>query len=128
MKRHAADGGRIIRNTFGHLFDVEYVDRAYQVARFHHEKWNGRGYPDGLRGEEIPLCARIMAVADVFDAVSSRRCYREAMPLEECYDIIRRGRGADFDPDVVDAFLADLNNVEEIHDRLLDREAASGAA
>ena len=128
MKRHAADGGRIIRNTFGHLFDVEYVDMAYQVARFHHEKWNGRGYPDGLRGEEIPLCARIMAVADVFDAVSSRRCYREAMPLEECYDIIRRGRGADLDPDVVDAFLADLNRVEEIHDRLLDREAASGAA
>lgn len=121
MKEHAAAGGRIIQETFGHLFDVEYETMAYQVARHHHEKWNGKGYPDGLSGTQIPLCARIMAVADVFDAVSSNRCYREAMPLETCYDIIRKGRGVDFDPDVVDAFLADTDQVERIYNQMLDQ-------
>ena len=124
MKGHAAAGGRIIEETFGHLFDEEYKNMAYLVARNHHEKWNGRGYPDGLAGEEIPLCARIMAVADVFDAVSSRRCYRDALPLQECYDIIVRGRGQDFDPDVVDAFMMDTDKVEEIYTRMMDSGAA----
>ena len=121
MKQHAPLGGQIIHNTFSHLFDHEYEFMAYQVARFHHEKWNGKGYPDGLKGSEIPLCARIMAVADVFDAISSRRCYRDAMPLETCYDIIRKGRGEDFDPDVVDAFLSDTEQVEKIYYQMIDR-------
>ena len=120
MKTHAPAGGRIIQETFGHLIDLDYESMAYQVARFHHEKWNGKGYPDGLKGEEIPLCARIMAVADVFDAISSRRCYRDAMPLETCYDIIRKGRGEDFDPDVVDAFLSDTEQVERIYYQMID--------
>ena len=101
MKGHAAAGGRIIEETFRHLFDEKYKSMAYLVARHHHEKWNGRSYPDGLAGEEIPPCARIMAVAYVFDAVSSRRCYRDALPLQECDDIIARGRGQDFDPNIV---------------------------
>lgn len=113
-------GGKIIQETFGHLFDQEYETMAFQVARFHHEKWNGKGYPDGLKGEQIPLCARVMAVADVFDAVSSKRCYRDAMPLDACYDIIRKGRGEDFDPDVVDAFLSDTEQVERIYYQMID--------
>ena len=88
---------------------------AFQVARHHHEKWNGKGYPDGLSGENIPLCARIMAVADVFDAVSAKRCYRDAMPLEECYRIITGGRGSDLDPDIVDAFMLNTDAVEKIY-------------
>ena len=128
MKKHAAAGGQIIEETFGHLFDVEYKRMAYLVARHHHEKWNGRGYPDGLAGEEIPLCARIMAVADVFDAVSSKRCYRDALPLEECYGIIRQGRGQDFDPDIVDAFMMDLDKVEEIYSRMMDQGASESLA
>ena len=120
MKQHAPLGGQIIENTFSHLFDHEYEFMAYQVARFHHEKWNGMGYPEGLKGVEIPLCARIMAVADVFDAISSKRCYRDAMPLETCYDIIRKGRGEDFDPDVVDAFLSDTEQVERIYYQMID--------
>ena len=102
------------------MFDEEYESMAYLVARHHHEKWNGRGYPDGLAGEEIPLCARIMAVADVFDAVSSKRCYRDALSLEECYGIIMRGRGQDFDPDIVDAFMLEPERVEEIYERMMD--------
>lgn len=65
-------------------------------------------------GEEIPLCARIMAVADVFDAVSSKRCYRDAMPLKDCFQIIINGRGTDFDPDIVDAFMLSQEIIEEI--------------
>lgn len=73
MKTHAAKGGEIIKETFQSMGDDEYEKIAYQVARFHHEKWNGKGYPEGLSRKEIPLCARIMAVADVFDAVSAKR-------------------------------------------------------
>lgn len=115
MKEHPVIGGKIIKDTFGHLFDGEYASMAFQVARYHHEKWNGKGYPDSLSGLDIPLCARIMAVADVFDAVSAKRCYRDAMPLEECYKIILNGRGVDFDPDIVDAFMMDTDKVEEIY-------------
>ena len=84
--------------------DDECEKIAYQVARFHHEKWNGKGYPEGLSRKEIPLCARIMAVADVFDAVSAKRCYRDAMPLEQCFLIIKNGSGQDFDPYITDFF------------------------
>lgn len=117
MKEHPVIGGKIIKDTFGHLFNGEYENMAFQVARYHHEKWNGRGYPEGLSGLDIPLCARIMAVADVFDAVSAKRCYRDAMPLEECYNIILKGRGEDFDPDIVDAFMRDTDKVEEIYNK-----------
>ena len=105
MKTHAAKGGEIIKETFQSMGDDEYEKIAYQVARFHHEKWNGKGYPEGLSRKEIPLCARIMAVADVFDAVSAKRCYREAMPLEQCFSIIENGSGQDFDPYITDVFL-----------------------
>ncbi len=115
MKEHPVIGGKIIKDTFGHLFNGEYENMAYQVAMFHHEKWNGKGYPQGMSGTDIPLCARIMAVADVFDAVSAKRCYRDAMPLEDCYAIIQNGRGVDFDPDVVDAFMKNKEKVEEIY-------------
>lgn len=74
-----------------------------------------------MAGEDIPLCARIMAVADVFDAVSAKRCYRDAMPLNECYSIIVNGRGADFDPDIVDAFMLDTDRVEEIYHNKIHR-------
>ena len=115
MKEHPVIGGKIIQDTFGHLFDGEYENMAFLVARHHHEKWNGKGYPDGLEGLDIPLSARIMAVADVFDAVSAKRCYRDALPLEECYNIISNGRGTDFDPDIVDAFMMDTDKVEAIY-------------
>lgn len=91
---------------------------AYDVAMYHHEKWNGKGYPEGLSGTDIPLCARIMAVADVFDAVSAKRCYTDALSLDECYNIIMKGRGEDFDPDIVDAFMMDLDKVEDIFHNL----------
>ena len=118
IKKHAEDGGRIIEETFGNLGNEEYTRMAYQVARYHHEKWNGKGYPEGLKEREIPLCARIMAVADVFDAVSEKRCYRDAMSLEQCFAIIREGSGRDFDPMVAEVFLDSKEKVEQIHNEV----------
>lgn len=115
IKQHTVNGGRIVEETFGHLGDEEYTKMAYEVARFHHEKWNGRGYPEGLEKETIPLCARIMAVADVFDAISEKRCYRDAMPLDKCFSIIREGSGTDFDPVIADLFIEIRDKVEKIH-------------
>lgn len=115
MKLHAENGGNIIRETFRNLGNEEYRKMAFEVARYHHEKWNGNGYPDGLKRKEIPLCARIMAVADVFDAVSEKRCYRDAMPLDKCFDIIEQGSGQDFDPLIAEIFLDIRDKVEAVH-------------
>ena len=91
---------------------------AYEVALYHHEKWNGKGYPMGLKEDEIPLSARIMSIADVFDAVSQKRCYRDAMPLEDCFEIIQKGKGWDFDPLLVDIFLSIRPQVEQIYKKI----------
>jgi len=115
MKSHTVHGGAIIMGTFGNLDNEDYVEMAYQVAYYHHEKWNGGGYPEGIKGEDIPLCARIMAIVDVFDALSEQRCYREAMPLEQCFAIIEEGRGIHFDPIITDVFLSMKPQIEAIH-------------
>lgn len=105
MKQHAAKGEEIIDKLLRDMSDEDYKIIAHDVAGKHHEKWNGKGYPNGIAGEDIPLCARIMAVADVFDAISQKRCYRDAMPLDKCFAIIEEGSGTDFDPDIVAVFL-----------------------
>lgn len=115
MKSHAKCGGEIIKETFGKIEDEEYMEMAYNMATYHHEKWNGKGYPFGLKEQEIPLCARIMAIADVFDAVSEKRCYRDALPLEQCFQIIAEGRGTDFEPLLVDLFLECKDKVIRVH-------------
>ena len=117
MKEHAARGGEIILNTFKDIDNPEFQKIAYEVARFHHEKYNGKGYPDGLSGEQIPLHARVMAIADVFDAVSQKRCYREAMPIDQCFDIIAKGSGIDFDPYLTQMFLGSRAEIEQLMDR-----------
>ncbi len=120
MKEHAAKGGEIIQKSFAHMDNVEFAKIAYEVARYHHEKWNGKGYPEGLVGTDIPLHARVMAIADVFDALSEKRCYRDAMPLEKCFQIIEEGAGSDFDPTLVEIFLRARDRIEEKH-RLIDQ-------
>ncbi len=118
MKLHAAKGGDIIRESFRNLGDEDYRKMAFEVARYHHEKWNGKGYPDGLKRKEIPLSARIMAVADVFDAISENRCYREAMSMDKCFEIIAQGSGQDFDPIIAEVFIEARPKVEAIHKEL----------
>jgi len=109
MKSHVTIGGDSLAST-GKLFGEDsFLSMGRDIAYHHHEKWNGKGYPNGLKGEQIPLPARIMALADVFDALVSKRVYKEAMSLENARDIILAGEGEHFDPDIVKAF----RNIEE---------------
>ncbi len=96
MRRHPVIGWQIVRS-------VPFLERAGEVVRHHHERYDGQGYPDGLAGEEIPLPARIFAVADTLDAITTDRPYRPGAPLAEARELIRRGSGTQFDPVVVDA-------------------------
>lgn len=114
MKKHSVLGGEIIQEIFKDMDDKEFLNIAYDVTRYHHEKWNGNGYPEGLVGKEIPFSARIMAIADVFDAISAKRCYRDAMPLDKCFAIIKEGKGVDFDPILTDLFLNAKEKVEKV--------------
>lgn len=114
MKLHTVKGGEIIKETFVRMGNDQYLEMAYQIARYHHEKWNGKGYPEGLKRKEIPLCARIMAIADVFDAVSTDRCYRAALPLDKCFYIIADGSGQDFDPILTEVFLDLKEDIRKI--------------
>ena len=106
MKTHTTAGEELLTHAKAELGESEYLNMAVEMAAYHHEWWNGKGYPYGISGEDIPLCARIMAVADVFDALTSKRCYKDAMPLEKAYAIIREESGTHFDPVVVEAFFA----------------------
>ena len=102
IKKHSTKGGQIIRNIFSTFEDdAAFLKIAEDIAVSHHEKWNGLGYPAGLKGEEIPLPARIMAVADVFDALVSVRVYKAAMTPEAALDLIESESGSHFDPDVI---------------------------
>ena len=104
MQKHCEEGGRIIDTTLTGIEEPDYLDIARNVSVYHHEKWNGQGYPQGLKGDEIPICARMMAIVDVFDALSSKRVYKEAFSLEETFRIMEESRGSHFDPDLIDIF------------------------
>ncbi|MCR5813946.1 MAG: HD domain-containing protein [Desulfovibrio sp.] len=106
MKTHAAVGGKIIQHIIEITPDSEYLSEAKNLTTYHHERWSGGGYPEGLAGEAIPLSARIMAVADVFDALVSNRAYKKGFPLEKAFQIIREESGTHFDPKIVTAFFA----------------------
>ena len=105
MKLHTIYGAEVIEKAKKASSDISYLDEAKNLAVSHHEKWNGKGYPNGLAGEDIPLSARIMAVADVFDALVSKRSYKDPFPFEKAMDIIREGVGSHFDPKVAEAFI-----------------------
>ena len=105
MKRHTSEGGKVIRGILSGVSDEDYVALAEDIAMYHHEWWNGNGYPEGLKGERIPLCARIMAIADVYDALTTKRCYKDAISPESAIAIIEEESGTHFDPKLVDVFL-----------------------
>ena len=125
MKNHTTAGKAILEDAVGAMSDPGYLEEAQRLAAYHHEKWNGAGYPSGLEGEGIPLSARIMAVADVFDALVSKRSYKDGMPIEKALAIIRKDAGSHFDPLVAQAFL----NAEEEVRRIAERHGdAQGTA
>lgn len=121
MKTHTTLGYNAIENAEKQLgMTVEFLACAKEIALSHHEKWDGSGYPAGLAGNRIPVSARLMAVADVYDALTSRRVYKDAMGHDEAIAIIMEGRGKHFDPDVVDAFAAITGEFRDIAGRYAD--------
>jgi putative two-component system response regulator len=112
MERHTTYGGEILAGS-----EVPILLLSQSIALTHHEKWDGTGYPRQLRGEAIPLAGRICALADVFDALTSKRVYKEALSVEQSCEIVREGRGTHFDPDAVDAFFRVLDRILEIRTR-----------
>ncbi len=105
MQRHAPEGARIVHEILKDTDDEAFKKLAENVAHYHHERWDGSGYPDGLKSEEIPPEARIMAVADVYDALVSKRVYKDSMSFEKAHDIIMEGMGTQFDPALKEAYL-----------------------
>ncbi len=114
MKSHTTAGKEIISSAMSLVSDSGYLKEAKNLATYHHERWDGTGYPSGKKGEEIPLSARIMAVADVFDALVSRRSYKDPFPFEKAMDIIREGAGTQFDPEIAAIFAEASEDVRKI--------------
>jgi putative two-component system response regulator len=115
MKAHAAEGARIVHEILKDTDDDSFHLLAENVARYHHERWDGSGYPEGLIGEEIPLEARIMAIADVYDALVSKRVYKEAFSFEKADKIIMEGMGTQFDPGLESAYVNARPRLEEYY-------------
>lgn len=114
MKTHADAGKEIIDKAISTVEGGSYLKEARNMVAYHHERWDGKGYPGGLHDSEIPLSARIMAVADVFDALTSPRVYKPAFSLEDSIKIIKEGKGTQFDPKCVEVFLESLPEIEEV--------------
>jgi putative two-component system response regulator len=105
MQKHTTIGYNALTTAIDKYPNAEYLKMSAEIALSHHEKYNGSGYPNGIQGEEIPLSARIVALADVYDALVSKRVYKSAMPHEMAKSIIIAERGKHFDPQVIDSFL-----------------------
>lgn len=109
IKTHTVIGSKILDNSSADILKI-----ACKIALYHHEKWNGRGYPEGLAGTDIPVEARIVGLVDVFDALTSKRPYKNPYPVDAAADIIKKERGQHFDPDLVDVFLDNFDRILEI--------------
>ena len=112
MKNHAKAGQILIRENMSSIVDKKFVEIASDIAAYHHEKWDGSGYPEGLKEYEIPLCARIVAVADIYDALVAKRQYKEGMSSDEALAIMKKDRGIAFEPVLFDIF---EENIEVIN-------------
>lgn len=122
MKKHSEAGAKIIENVMRGAGDDEFVDIARNIAWYHHEKWNGTGYPEGLKGNEIPVEARIMALVDVFDALVSKRCYKPAFSYDKAFSIIEESLGSHFDPTLGKVFIKCRGTLERLYNGYADEE------
>ena len=123
MKKHAAVGAEIVQQVLADVDDKEFVRVASNVAHYHHEKYNGSGYPEGLSGNRIPLEARIMALADVFDALISRRYYKDQMSYDDAFNIIKTDLGTHFDPNLGKIFLSMKDDLIILYDSFSGADA-----
>ncbi|CCQ10061.1 response regulator receiver modulated metal dependent phosphohydrolase [Pseudoalteromonas luteoviolacea B = ATCC 29581] len=117
MKQHAELGYNILSGS-----ELPIINAAAIIAKQHHEKYDGTGYPDGIKGEDIHIFARIVSVVDVFDALLHRRCYKEPWPLSDVIDLLKKGKGTQFDPKVVDALINNLDEIMLLNDKLTDAQ------
>ena len=117
MKLHTIIGANILKGS-----KIGFVRMGETIAGTHHEKWDGSGYPNGLKGGRIPLAGRIVALADVFDALTSKRPYKEAFSIEKSHRIIKQGYGKHFDPDVLDAFFSIQDEILKIKETFQDEQ------
>lgn len=121
VKQHTRIGYEVIDRAEAKLGrKIPFLMLAKEVALCHHEKWDGTGYPNGFKGDEIPISARLMTIADVYDALISKRVYKPAMPHEEAVKLINAGRGSQFDPEIVDAFIEIAGEFKTIADQYAD--------
>lgn len=114
MKKHTVYGRDALFSAEKKLGTISFLRCAREIAYTHHEKWNGSGYPEGLRGEQIPLAGRLMALADSYDALTSPRVYKAPLSHEKAVQIITEEKGSHFDPEIVDAFLEAKENFRQI--------------
>jgi HD-GYP domain-containing protein (c-di-GMP phosphodiesterase class II) len=133
VKRHSALGGDALKAVETKIEGQSFLSLGKEIAYYHHEKWDGTGYPKGLQAEQIPLSARIVALADVYDALTSKRVYKDAFSHETAMEIIMKDRGKHFDPEIVDAFLAHAEEFRRIReetfkDQPSEKESQSSAA
>lgn len=122
MKQHAEKGVAVVERILHHIDDTKFREIAANVAHYHHEKWDGKGYPEGLCGENIPFEARVMALADVFDALVSKRVYKESFSYDKAFGIIEESCGTHFDPELCRAFLECRPSLEALYDSYGDGE------
>lgn len=115
MKCHSMFSGDIVNHVLKDVEEKHFVDVAFNIARFHHERWDGTGYPDRLTGTDIPIEARIMAIADVYDALVSKRCYKEPLNFADAFEIMIQGMGTQFDPNLKNTIIACQNQLEEYY-------------
>jgi HD-GYP domain-containing protein (c-di-GMP phosphodiesterase class II) len=127
MKTHAEKGAIIIKNLLSNFQSEFFVEIAKNMAGSHHERWDGSGYPYGLKGDSIPLEARVMAIADVYDALVSKRCYKEPFSFADAYDIIDKAMGKHFDPNLKKYFDQSREELEAYYTKECEAEKAEGA-
>ena len=125
---HARIGGECIYQIQRRIGDSTFLKMAHEIAMYHHERWDGTGYPTGLAGEAIPLSVRIVAIADVYDALSVKRVYKEALPHNVCVERVTATTGLQFDPDLIEVFLSIESEFREIADRFRDVQQSQAEA
>lgn len=125
MQQHTGVGAECIREIEQRLGSCNFLSMARDIAQGHHERWDGDGYPNGVAREDIPFAARVVAIADVYDALASKRVYKEAFPHEKCVKLIAEASGTQFDPEITDVFLTVAGKFREIAERFGDLASQS---
>jgi response regulator RpfG family c-di-GMP phosphodiesterase len=120
IQKHAQNGADIVNEILSISYERDFTKMVSKICKYHHEKWNGKGYPERLKEEEIPLCARIMAIADVYDALVTYRCYKNKVSFDQAFDIIKNEAGESFDPKLVEQFINIKDQIIEITQKYND--------